>query len=144
METAVIILATTGRILVGLVMLIAGIAKVKAGPQQFSRAILGYDLVTPGVAFLLSRTLPWLEVVTGVCLIIGLFCAAASLIAFALLLVFSAALTMSLYRGRKHDCGCFGLGTVKRVRWQMVYRNLLLMGALAMTYLITGGFVSAT
>lgn len=127
LEIAFIFMTTTGRILVGGIMLVAGAAKLKAGSQQFSRAILGYGLVSPVIATLLGRALPRVEIATGICLMIGLFNTIASLVAFALLSLFSAALMLSLYRGRAHDCGCFGLAKTKQVQWWMVYRNLALM-----------------
>jgi uncharacterized membrane protein YphA (DoxX/SURF4 family) len=143
METAVIILATTGRILVGLVMLVAGIAKLKAGPQQFSRAILDYNLVSPSIAMLLGKWLPWLEVITGICLVAGIFTNFAAMVAFALLLVFSFAMTISLYHGRKHNCGCLGLAKAKQVRWQLVYRNLALMGVIVSAHTLQDRLVAA-
>lgn len=134
-EAVFILIATIGRTLVGAILLLAGVVKLKTGAQLFSQAILGYRLVPPAFATLLGRILPWIEVITGICLIFGLVSMVANLLAFTLLLTFSTAMTFSLYRGHKHDCGCFGLARKKQLRWQMVYRNLALMGILVVSAL---------
>jgi uncharacterized membrane protein YphA (DoxX/SURF4 family) len=132
--TVILIGLTLCRVITGALLLIAGAAKLKAGPIQFNRAILGYGIVSPSDARLLGKVLPILEIGTGVCLIVGLFVPAACVVAFGLLLMFSWAMMNSLYRGRKHDCGCFGVTQAKQVRWQMVYRNLALMGIVVIVF----------
>jgi uncharacterized membrane protein YphA (DoxX/SURF4 family) len=90
---------------------VAGIAKV-ADPPGFAHEIHNYQLV-PGVAVnAMALVLPWLEILLGAALFLGLATrTAARLLAF-LLVVFIAALSINLARGRPVDCGCFGTSTV--------------------------------
>ena len=126
-----------GRILVGAVFLIAGLAKLKASRGQFLSAILGYDLLSKPVAAVLARWLPWLEVVVGSLLIIGLGSGLAATLGMGLLLVFSSAVAVSLWRGKDQACGCFRALTP--VQWRLVYRNLVMMGLLLPVYAFRGG-----
>ena len=127
----------TGRFLSAGTLLIAGIAKVRSGQNSFLSAILGFDLVPEGFAKLLSRWLPWLEILTGSFLLVGFMSQEAALVAFGLYLVFSLVIAISLVRGRDNDCGCFGKLTP--VQWRLVYRNVFLMGLLLPVYAYHGG-----
>jgi uncharacterized membrane protein YphA (DoxX/SURF4 family) len=110
------------RWMVGGVLLIAGLAKIRSGAGPFLKAILGYDLLPRPVAVILATVLPWLEVLAGGLLLAGLWTQIAALLGFALLLLFAAAVAVSLLRGKRHECGCFG--SPAPVQWRLVYRNL--------------------
>lgn len=126
-----------GRALVGGVFLLAGLAKLKAPSSRFLNALLGYDLLAKPVATILARGLPWLEIVTGSLLIVGLWTRIVALLGTGLLLVFSSAVAISLLRGRDQTCGCFH--SLTPVQWQLVYRNVGLMGLLLPVYAFSGG-----
>lgn len=125
------------RTLVGGVFLLAGLAKLKARPSQFLNAILGYDLLPKPMAIVLARGLPWLEVIAGGALVVGLWSRFTALLATGLLLVFSSAVAISLLRGKDQACGCFH--SLTPVQWQLVYRNVGLMGLLLPVYAFSGG-----
>src|SRR6266511_1262514 len=78
------------RLLVGGIFLYASIDKI-ARPQDFAAAIDNYRLLPPAFSALLALTLPWLEAVAGICLILGLFPRAAAYIILIMLLVFTGA-----------------------------------------------------
>lgn len=134
---------TFGRILTGLILVIAGSAKLKAGSGHFQKAILGYDLVPEKVAWVLARWLPWVEVISGGLLAVGFLSQVVAVVATVLLLAFSAAIAFSLWRGRQHDCGCSGkTSEVQQVQWRLIYRNLAFMGILLAVYAFEGGPVA--
>src|SRR5262249_36390739 len=62
--------------------------------------------------------LPWIEVVTGVALFLGIARRTAAKVLGILLLVFIAALSVNLARGRPVDCGCFGTSKVQKTEAQ--------------------------
>jgi uncharacterized membrane protein YphA (DoxX/SURF4 family) len=127
------ILLFGGRLLVGAMLVLAGVLKLKAGSQWFLRQILAYDLVKGKTAFLLAKGLPWAEILCGFLLMIGFLSPLVSLMSFILLWGFTATVVSTFLRDRPADCGCFGRNTnsqTKRVRWTVVYRNLGLMGTL--------------
>jgi len=89
------------------VFVVAGVGKIM-DPPGFAHEIHNYRLV-PGVAInVLAIVLPWIEVVAGLALFVGLARRSAARIFGVLLLVFIGALSINLVRGRPVDCGCFG------------------------------------
>jgi len=125
------------RLLVGGVFLIAGFAKLKMPASQFISAVLGYELLPKPLAVVWARILPWIEVVAGGLLIVGLWSRFAVVLSTALFLTFSFAMALSLLQGRDQACGCFQALTP--VQWRLVYRNLALMGLLLPVYAVSGG-----
>jgi len=89
------------------------------------------------VAMVLARALPWLEVMTGGLLVVGLWSQAVATLGAGLLLVFSSAVLVSLWRGKDQACGCFS--SLTPVQWRVVYRNLGMMGLLLPVYALSGG-----
>lgn len=93
------------------VFVVAGFGKV-ADPPGFAHEIHNYKLL-PGVAInAVTIVLPWVEVAAGLALFFGLARRSAARIMGVLLLVFVAALSINLVRGRPVDCGCFGTSRV--------------------------------
>lgn len=117
------------RLLVGGILTIAGLLKLKRGSHRFLQSVLSYGLVKGRVAQLLASSLPWLEVGCGLFLLIGLFLPVTVLLGFGLLMMFTLAVTSVIVREKQVDCGCFGATRRKNhIRWQLTYRNLVLMG----------------
>jgi uncharacterized membrane protein YphA (DoxX/SURF4 family) len=126
------------RVMVGLVLFVAGLAKLRGGEQRFTAVVARYELVPAAVAPVLGRWLPWAEVVTGVFLVAGVASRPAAIAAVVLFTVFSAAIGVGLARGHTHDCGCAGpLGG--RLRWRLMHRNLALTLVLLPVYAFGGG-----
>jgi putative oxidoreductase len=101
---------------------VAGIAKV-VDPPGFAHEIHNYELV-PGKAInAMALALPWLEILAGVALFLGIATRTATRILAALLLVFIAALSINLARGKPVDCGCFGAnaGAVAKTPQQRLF-----------------------
>lgn len=119
------------RVLVGGLLILAGVLKLRLGTQWFFKRVLDFNLIKGSVAFVLAWALPPLEILLGVCLVLGLLLPWAVLAAFVMLLVFTAALLRAFWRGMDVDCGCFGRRMLTtQARWRVVYRNVVLMGLL--------------
>lgn len=132
-----------GRVLVGFTLVVAGWLKIKAGSQWFLRTLLAYDLVRGVPAVVLSKGLPWIEVICGSLLIVGFLIPFVAPIGFIILLVFILAIASAILRDKSVDCGCFGRSTkVSRARWRLVYRNIVLMGLLLPVYALGGGHLA--
>ena len=89
---------------------VAGIAKI-ADPPGFAHEIHNYKMVPGALVNAMALILPWIEVVTGVALFLGIARRTAAKVLGILLLVFIAALGVNLARGHPVDCGCFGTST---------------------------------
>lgn len=90
----------------GVIFIIACYHKILE-PPDFAKQIYNYK-ITPGeIINLTAIYLPWIELVAGIALIIGIWNRGATTIIGAMLLVFIAALTFNYLRGHAVECGCF-------------------------------------
>ena len=101
--------STAMRLVLGLVLLVAGAAKV-IDPQASVAAVRAYELLPGGLVTVVGWGLPFLELVLGVLLLAGIAVRPAALATAVLLAVFVAAVASAAARGLSIDCGCFGGG----------------------------------
>jgi putative oxidoreductase len=95
------------------VFVVAAVGKI-LDPPGFAHEIHNYALL-PGVAInALAIVLPWIELVCGLALFLGLARRSAARILGVLLVVFVIALGINLARKRPVDCGCFGTSKVEK------------------------------
>ena len=90
----------------GAIFVAAAIPKI-ADPPSFAHMIYNYRLVPGGVVNLAALWIPWVELLAGLALILGVWRRGAALVTGLLLLVFIAAVGVNLARGHAIDCGCF-------------------------------------
>ena len=101
--------STAMRLVLGVVLLVAGAAKV-IDPQASVAAVRAYELLPGGLVTVVGWGLPFLELVLGVLLLVGIAVRPAALATAVLLAVFVAAVVSAAARGLSIDCGCFGGG----------------------------------
>jgi uncharacterized membrane protein YphA (DoxX/SURF4 family) len=97
------------RLLVGGVWIAAGFTKLP-DPAGSVRAVRAYDLLPEDVVPLVGHSLPILEVVVGVCLVLGLLTRPASVVSALLFVAFIVGIASAWARGLQIECGCFGGG----------------------------------
>jgi thiol-disulfide isomerase/thioredoxin len=85
-----------------------------------------------------ALALPAAELAVAAALIPASSAALAGWAALALLAVFSAAVAVSLARGRRPDCHCFGQLTAAPIGWRTLARNVVLAAAAA--FIAIGGW----
>lgn len=78
-----------------------------ADPAQFAKILYGYAMFPGASINILAITVPFVELIAGVTLILGMFQRSALLIINGLLLVFILMIGFNLLRGHQFDCGCF-------------------------------------
>lgn len=113
------------RIAVGVVLLVAGVAKVCQPAWPATAAAFGAP------AWLVP-VLPWGEVVLGALLVAGVGLPWTALLAAGLLSAFAVAVAIRVRRGDAVPCGCFGETSPQPVGRDTVLRNVLLV-VLALT-----------
>ncbi len=97
------------RWILGITFIYASFHKIIA-PADFAKILYGYDLF-PGVLInLIAIVLPFVELFSGLALILGIYPRSAALIVNGMLLGFIIALSINLVRGHEFDCGCFSSG----------------------------------
>lgn len=103
--------ALAARLAVGAVLIGAGALKAAAPAEEFAVIIEAYGLVSMDAAMTLAAFLPWIELLAGWSLLLGLFSRAAAAVAGAQFSVFIIALLSLKARGIElPNCGCFGGG----------------------------------
>jgi putative oxidoreductase len=94
------------RWILGLTFIYASIHKIVT-PADFAKIVYGYDLFPAVFINLIAIVIPFLELITGLALVSGLYPRSAAIIINALLLAYIIVLTVNLIRGHEFDCGCF-------------------------------------
>lgn len=102
-------LGLLARLVLGGVWLWAGLAKLPH-PQTSVSAVRAYQLLPTGLAETVGHVLPWLEVVVGACLVLGLLLRFTGVVSGLLLVAFVIGMISVWSRGIEIDCGCFGSG----------------------------------
>ncbi len=97
------------RLVLGIALLVAGGLKV-GNPRGSARAVQAYDVLPFDLAAYVGYGLPWVEVIIGALLVIGLFTRVNALLGTLLMVVFVAGISQAWARGLTIDCGCFGGG----------------------------------
>lgn len=105
------------RLILGAIFIYASHDKL-TGSQHFADAVDNYHLLPRPILNAFAILLPWVELVTGMCLITGVLAPAGSLLSALLYAMFIAAMVSAISRGLNIDCGCFNLGAAsEKVSW---------------------------
>ena len=117
------------RLIVGCTMLWAGLTKISE-PLLFAQTVRAYEVLPMVLINPFAIAVPWIEVVVGVCLVVGCWTRSSSLVSLGLLTAFGVALGINLVRGADLSCGCFALdGTGGSLHGALVRDLLLLAGS---------------
>lgn len=126
------------RFLLGAVFIFAGVPKIM-DTAAFAGAVYNYQLLPDMMINFFAMFLPWLEVVVGVLLILGIWLPGAVVIYNGLMITFMAALGISAARGLDISCGCFSTDAGDAIDWKTIARDTTLL--LASLYLLFVVFV---
>jgi len=96
------------RFAIGAVLVYASVSKI-VHPDQFADAVANYRLLPPALVSWTAIVLPWLELITGSCLILGVAVRSAALVSLVMFGVFAGALVSVLARHLDIACGCFNV-----------------------------------
>lgn len=117
-------ITTIARLVIGIIFIKASLDKV-VDPDAFAKSILNYLLVPTPMVNLMALVLPWLELLCGVALVLGIWVRTMALLTGSLLVVFIVAVSLAMAQGLDINCGCFsqtGAGT--KVGWPKVFENI--------------------
>ncbi|MDI6697397.1 MAG: MauE/DoxX family redox-associated membrane protein [Candidatus Saccharicenans sp.] len=95
------------RLVVGGVFIWAAVTKI-ADPLSFAQDVRNYRLVGQSLSFVTAIILPWVELVAGIFLVIGIFPRSSALVISGLLVFFIILVAVTMLRGIDVECGCFG------------------------------------
>jgi uncharacterized membrane protein YphA (DoxX/SURF4 family) len=97
------------RLVVGGVWVVAAALKLP-DPAGSVRAVRAYELLPESVVPLVGHLLPIVELLVGVCLVLGLLVRPMAVVSAVLFLAFVVGIASAWGRGLSIDCGCFGGG----------------------------------
>lgn len=114
------------RVGIGCMFIWSSLPKIRQ-PYDFLSSVYSYELVGPKLGMFVAMTLPWLELLVGICLIGGIFISGALLISIALAAMFSYVLGSALHKGLEITCGCFGVGSTELVTYTTFTRAFVIL-----------------
>lgn len=96
-----------------------------------------YPFLSVPMRRLIARVFPYIELVVGVALILGVFTRLAAVVSVGLYVVFTGLIVYDLARGQDTSCHCFGKFSDDKLTPMAVVRNLALM---ALSVLLAAAF----
>lgn len=108
-QWAALVAGLIARLLVGGLFILAAVMKL-LDPEAFAKDIRNYAILPAAWSNVAAMTLPWLELVTGALLIVGVWRGAARCWLVLMLVGFTALKLTLVFRGLPLECGCFGHG----------------------------------
>jgi hypothetical protein len=98
--------ALAARMILGSIFVYASLDKI-GHPDRFALSVYNYQVLPEAAVNIVAVWLPWLELLSGGLLLLGLWVRGSILVLTGLLLVFLGALGFDLARGLDIHCGCF-------------------------------------
>ncbi len=115
------------RLVIGGIFIYASLDKI-SHPSEFARIVYNYHLVPGDLVNLVAIILPWLELICGISVILGLYKEGGILIISFLTIVFIIAIGINVIRGVDLECGCFTVSSRARENaLSLLYRDFGLL-----------------
>ncbi len=115
------------RVILGGILIYSSLDKID-NRAEFIKIVNHYHILPAVVVNLFAITLPWVELLTGLFLIVGKYVKAASLLYSILLVVFIIALLQAELRGININCGCFSLKADEDSNlWLRMFLDLIML-----------------
>ena len=125
------------RLILGAVFIYASLEKIQ-NPAGFAQAIYNYRMVPEALINIMAIVLPWLELICGILIIVGVFVRGSALLIGAMLAVFIVALSSAILRGLDISCGCFTLEGGRGIAGKTLVEDILLMVCVVIALLYGG------
>jgi putative oxidoreductase len=119
------------QIVLGLLFVLAALAKI-VDPASLAREVHNFHLVPFWSEHLVAMTLPWIELVAGLALVLGIRPRAGAWVVGGLLLAFTFGVALAMARGLNFSCGCFGTADGTRIGWTKLGENLGMLALAAL------------
>ena len=113
-------------IVFGCLLLLSSITKLQ-NSYAFLATLDQYELLGPRVVPVVAILLPFVELMLGACLIVGVARRAAWILVAVLFTIFVGVLASVAYRGLHTTCGCFGPLDSSDVTWTTVGHSAILL-----------------
>jgi putative oxidoreductase len=108
------------QIALGAIFVAAALPKI-SDPPSFAHMIFNYRVLPGGLINLSALVMPWVELLAGLALILGVWVKPARWIVSLLLVTFMIAITINLARGNAIDCGCFDVSAANKTHEERIH-----------------------
>ncbi len=115
------------QLVIGALMGWAALAKLGNLPA-FAAQVHNFRLVPVASENLIALTLPWIELVAALSLVLGVRARSGGIVVSVLLAVFTAGVIAAVARGLDFECGCFGTSDATRTGWLKILQNFGMLG----------------
>ena len=120
-------LSLIARLLVGGIFIYASLDKL-AQPAQFARIVFNYHLIPIDLINIMAIILPWVELICGISVILGLYRQGGLIVLNFLVILFIIAIAVNVFRGVDLECGCFTVSSRARgSALELIFRDLGLL-----------------
>jgi putative oxidoreductase len=116
-------LVRAAQVAIGLVFLAAALAKI-GDTTYFAQQVHNYRLAPLWSEHLVAITMPWIELMAGLALVVGPRRRAGALVLFAFMLFFTFAVGAAWARGLDFHCGCFGKAGAGMIGARKFFENV--------------------
>jgi uncharacterized membrane protein YphA (DoxX/SURF4 family) len=123
-------LVLAARVAIGVVFLAAALGKI-GDPAAFALQVHNYRLAPVWSENLVAILLPWVELVAGLALVLGVRARSGAVIALTLMAMFTVAVGLAWARGLDFECGCFGKAGAARIGARKFFENIGLVAVAA-------------
>jgi putative oxidoreductase len=135
-------IALAFRVVLGCMFLYTGVVHA-LDPKGFADAVANYRILPAVLVNPFAMALPFVEMITGIALILGIFIPGSSLIIAGLLFVFALALGIALFKGLDISCGCFTTSKeAQSISWIYLVRDLSLLAMAVFVFCFDRGVAS--
>jgi putative oxidoreductase len=135
-------IALAFRVVLGCLFLYTGVIHA-LDPKGFADAVANYRILPAVLVNPFAVALPFVEMITGIALILGILIPGSSLIIAGLLFVFTLALGIALFKGLDISCGCFTTSReAQRISWIYLVRDLSLLAMTLFVFWFDTGLAS--
>ncbi|MBP7736836.1 MAG: DoxX family membrane protein [Spirochaetes bacterium] len=126
------------RVALGAMLAFTGAVKL-TDPASFGLIVARYDILPEALVPYAASYVPSLELILGLCLLIGVKVRASAAVAFLLMTAFIAFISVNVARGRSFECGCFQLGLLginisENVTPWLILRNCVFLCGFAIVF----------
>ncbi len=114
------------RIGFGILLIFSSLYKIQF-PFEFAEAIQNYRIFGEGLSRWIAVWIPYLEILTGLFLILGIWIDAAVFINSSLMLIFLIMVVQAYFRNLDIQCGCYAFDEDSRINMIKIFENLFLL-----------------
>ncbi len=113
------------RLYLGVYFILSGLGKIN-NLEYFANSIENYRIFPIVIINILAVTIPWIELISGSLLLLGIFVRENSIIIATLLFLFTLAVISAVIRNLNIDCGCSGTIDGQKVGILKIIENVSL------------------